>query len=903
MKNQQKEQNAWWAMSVKDVLAFFKTDEEDGLSDRQVRAALLRYGPNSLPEKKPISPFLLFVKQFYSNIMFALSGAVVISAVLGDYIDVIAITTIIILNAVIGFIQEYSSEKTIRSLSRYLYPMATVIRGGVYQDIPLEQVVPGDIVELAAGDKVPADGRIIYLAHVTVQEAALTGESVPVRKHVEMMNQKQVLPADQCNMLFMGTILLNGTARMIVTATGLATQLGQIAELLQVETEKRTSFEREVIDLEKKLLIGCLIIVITVFAIGLLRGFSFWSLALTSISLAVASIPEGLPVVTTVALAYGLRTMAKKNVVIRRLHAVETLGSTTVICTDKTGTLTENDMKAVSLWVYDRPLTITYSHGGRTVSFADGTEIVYPADTPALDRLLTIAALSSGAEIQRDGSKLSVVGDPTEGATLLIAHQAGYKEYDLEQEHRLITHKPFDSDRKKASYLRIDAHDVGTVYLEGAPETVVAASTDILDNGVVRPITAEDRRKIMDALDVFARQALRVVALGYRSSVDIHASEITDDLEQDLVFVGMIALFDPARPGVERAVALCKRAGIKVAMITGDHEKTAQAIAQHIGLLDEASILLNGSDLDALSDSELERIVDRVAVYARTTAQQKMRIIAALQKTGNTVAMTGDGVNDAPAVKIADIGIAMGKMGTEVTKEASDMVILDDNFASIVSGIEVGRTIYSNIKKFVNYLLSSNLTELFVITSDMLLARVYDGVPYISLLPIHILWINLVTDGFPAIALAIDPVSKKVMSAKPRARGSKIVTHALFIELVSIAIVLALGTLLVSHYSLNYGSLVARTMAFTLLVMLEFVRLYTIRAEHALSFFSNRWLIGSLVASCFCQLAVIYVPFLQPLFKTTALSITQWGILLIATFILFVANRIVVASIHKVVHD
>lgn len=886
--------HAWWVLPAHDVITHLQTDQQRGLSAQQVRERLKQYGHNRLPQAPPPSALVMFARQFMSIVVGALAAAVVISWYLGEYVDALAVSAIILINAVIGFAQEYSAEKTIRGLQQYIQQSIQVIRDGIRQEISVEQLVPGDIVELVAGDKVPADGRIIDQAHLSIDQAALTGESIAVHKQSAAMELTDVDAgiADQTNMVFMGTSVMRGTAQVVVTATGSATQLGGIAQLLSAEHHKQTSFEQEVLWLEKLLVTISLLLVIIVFVLGLVRGYSLSYLALTTISLAVAAIPEGLPVVTTVALAYGLRIMARKQVIIRRLHAVETLGSTSVICTDKTGTITHNRMTAVAAWVPNTSYTVTADELQRVRFVAEGLPVAYDADA-GLQQLLQAAALATGAQITQKNGITDVIGDPTEGATLLIAHQAGVTRADLLQKLTLIDQRPFESDRKLASYL-YGADTVAYIYLEGAPEVIIDRCVTYNKGGSLLPFDQTEKAAVAGVLEQFANRALRVVAFAYKPVSLTHDREITTQTEHELVFLGLMGLEDPPREQVRQALELCKQAGIHVMMITGDHEQTATAIARQVGLIDTAHpIVLHGTAIERLSDEQLQQQIDQVAVCARTTAEHKMRIVHALQAQGNTVAMTGDGVNDAPAIKAADVGVAMGITGTDVSKEASDIVILDDNFASIVAGVTVGRAIFDNIKKFVNYLLSSNLIELLVIATDILLLRVVGGQPYVSLLPIHILWINLVTDGFPALALAIDPASEQVMKQSVKQRSRKLLPPRILIELVSIAVTLAVITLIVSHYGVRYGVAVGRTMAFTLLVVLEFVRLYTIRAEYALTLFSNPWLIVACFFSLVCQLCVIYIPWLQTVFKTAPLNLYAWIIIIAAVGVGFIATRLV----------
>lgn len=884
--------NTFWTLPAEGVIELLGGNVKAGLTKHEAQRRIEQFGYNVLPKAEPISPIYIFLSQFSSIITITLLVALFISAALGEYIDAIAIIIILILNATIGFIQEYSAEKSLEQLKKLITATSVVLRDGQYKEIDVEELVPGDIIQLHTGDKVPVDGRIINASNLVTEEAALTGESTPVHKISEPIKDPSAPVADRKNMVFTGTLVSSGKALIIATATGAQTQLGTIAQLLKKEKPEQTSFQKELARLEKKLVFFCIIVALTVFAIGLFRGFSLFEIILTSLSLAVASIPEGLPVVTTIALAFGIQRMARRQVLIRKLPTVETLGSTSVICTDKTGTLTENKMVATTMWLNEQFIQISGSGYEQAGVFTENNSIIDVEQSPNLLFALKIGVLVSGAQLTQRKED-PVVGDPTEGALLIMAAKAGLRKQDLEKQYKLIKENPFDSTRKRASSLREDIQNNEIfLFAQGAPERIIEKSSHIkIDNSV---ITFDAyKQNIENILHDFAQQGLRVLALAYKKLENKNNVDDIADLENNLIFVGLVGIMDPAREEVSDAIQKCQSAGIKVVMITGDHKETATAIAKHLDIYKNGDYVLTGNELEEMNDEQFQKIVQKVTVYARTTPAQKIKIVKAWKALGNIVAMTGDGVNDAPALKAADIGIAMGTTGTEVTKEASDMILLDDNFKSIVNAVEEGRTIYTNIVKFVEYIFASNLSEVLIIIFDTIVAvKDPSGATFVSLLPIQILWLNFVTDGPPAISLTFDPVSKAIMRQPPRDPKQPILTPRLIIELIIIAITLASGTLFTSHLSLKEGILVAHTMAFTQLVVLEFVRLYMVRKAYNLSFFSNKWLIIALASSFVLQLLVVYVPFLQPIFKTTYLGFNHWVLIALVALSVFVVNNI-----------
>lgn len=881
----------YWLKTSEQVKEDLSSDLENGLSQEQVKERLIKYGPNELPQKSRANWIKLLLGQFSSIIIWLLIIAAGIAAFLGEVVDAWAILAIVILNAILGFFQEYRAERSLEALQKLATPMAKVIRGGVQQTMEARELVPGDLVLLEAGDRVPGDGRIVRSISMQTDEAMLTGESIPVAKISEAILQEKLALGDQKNMAFMGTVVVTGKGAMIVTNTGTRTEIGKIALYLKEEKKEQTPLQKQLDVLGKKLVVICLGIVIIVFVLGIIRGSSVINMLLISLSLAVAAIPEGLPAAVTISLSIGLRIMAEKKALIRRLSSVETLGSTTVICTDKTGTLTQSIMSVRHIWVDRQIITISGEGYAPEGDFFIQERKMQPSEVKDLSLALKIGALCNSAELrQEDHWKIS--GDPTEAALLTVAGKAGFKKGDLQKEFIQINEIPFDSDRKMMSVLR-KSQDQTFLFVKGAPDILLKHSNRILLDDIEQNLTEELRKEIAQANDQFAEHAYRVLGVAYRKNPE-------EMKEENLVFVGLFAMKDPPRPEVIEAISICKRAGMRPIMMTGDHKKTAIAIAKELDMLPEGEHAIDGEQLEAMSDEELEKELDSIAIYARITAEHKFRIVNLLKKKQEVTAMTGDGVNDAPAIQAADIGIAMGITGSDVTKEASDMIILDDNFASIVRAVEQGRGIYDNIVKFVSYLLSSNIAEILVIFIVMLLGLKGDqGEPFVALLPIQLLWINLVTDGFPAISLAMDPVDKRVMDRPPRNPKQGILHRRFFFFIISISILVTLGAICACLFGLQKGTAAAQTMTFTILVVLELVRLHMIRRQYHLTFFSNPYLIGALASSFALQLIVLYIPSLQIVFGTVPLGWIEWGVILGISVVVFILGSFITKMFYK----
>ena len=862
---------SWHALSAEAVVTVLSTNLTGGLVDEEAGGRQRREGFNELPEAPPASPLKLFLSQFTSVIIWVLIGAAVLSGLLHDWLDAAAIMAIVFLNGGLGFIQEFRAERSLAALRKMSVTMARVVRGGVLQSIPARELVPGDLLLLEAGDRISADARLIYTAGFQTQEASLTGESTPVEKDAHVVLPANVPLADRTNMAFMGTIAASGKSRALVVTTGLSTELGRIAGLIQQATVAetvKTPLQRRLEQFGYTLLWLALAVVAVVFGLGYWRGEPLLEMFLTSVSLAVAAVPEGLPAVVTITLALGVTRMVKRHALIRKLPAVETLGSATVICTDKTGTLTKNEMTVTKVCVGDEAFEVT----------DEGSPL--PSRASGIEQLLTAAVLCNGATLHEENGVRHVIGDPTEGALLVLAAKFGMTKQALEQTAPFEDEIPFDGERKMMTIIR--RTPAGSMaYVKGAPDVLLARCTRRLrPDGHVEALNDRHREEILATNGSLARQALRVLAVAHRPLDAPHEGSPAATLEQDLVFLGLVAMKDPLRPEALEAVRLCKEAGITTVMITGDHKDTAVAIAQELGLFDGDGLALSANEIDNLSDDQLAKMVESVSVYARVTAEHKLRIVQAWKRRGAIVAMTGDGVNDAPAIKAADIGVAMGITGTDVAKEAADMVVTDDNFASIAAAVEEGRAVFDNIRKTVHFLLSCNFSEVLVMLFSTLL-----GLP-LPLLPIQILWMNLVTDGIPALALAVDPKAPDLMKRRPRRPDARLLDGK---RLVAVGVeglmlsVIALGAFVYSLYGWHQTVEQARTVSFTVMVVAQLVHAFNCRSER-LSLFqvglgTNRTLLWAFLLSLVMQLAVLTVPAALPIFKVAPLPIENWGLM------------------------
>ncbi len=861
-----REGTLWHASALDEVAAALGTDLARGLTREEAVLRLAHDGPNELRASAGPSLLGLLAGQFKSLVVLLLIAAALISIALGEWVDGGAILAIVLLNAAIGFFQEYRAERAVAALARMTAPRARVVRGGHSEVVPAREVVRGDLLVLDAGDLVAADARLLSASLLQVNEAPLTGESEPVEKRSEILPPLTAL-ADRRNQVFLGTSVTAGSGRAVVVAAGMNTEVGHIAGLLEGATEEQTPLQKRLDVVGRQLLWACLAVVALVSALGWLRGTAPFELFIGAVSLAVAAVPEGLPAVVTVALALGVERMVRRNALVRRLPSVETLGSTQVICTDKTGTLTVGQMTVRRLLTPGGVLRVTGEGYG-----ADG-EILGPGEHDGIlqaRELLWAAAACNDAEVTRDGDVFRVAGDTTEVALLVAAAKAGIDRDEIDAAEPRLSTLPFDSDRKRMSVVR-SRRGQRVAYVKGAPEAILECCTHLRTERGVIALDPEARTRLAQAVSQLAAEALRVLAVAERALPDGSPG----DVESSLTLLGFAGLQDPPRAEARDAVARCRRAGIRTVMITGDHPVTAQAIAAELGILGAGDEVLIGTELERLSADEFRERVERVAVYARVTAEQKLRIVRAWKARGAVVAMTGDGVNDAPALREASIGVAMGITGTEVAKEASDMVIADDNFASIVAAVEEGRGIFDNVAKTLVYLLAGNLGEL-----TLMLAAGIAGLP-VPLLPVQLLWINLVTDGLPALALATDPIDPGVMRRPPRRASAQLADGAALRGLLLTGGLTAGVAFGAYWYELRSGAGVelARNAAFSTLVFAELLRAFGARSAtrplHEVGLFSNLRLFAIVAASFALQLVIHHEPSLARLFGTTPLSLAQ----------------------------
>ncbi|MGE5589674.1 MAG: calcium-translocating P-type ATPase, SERCA-type [Bacillota bacterium] len=892
------EQRAWHTLEPQEIAAVLNTHLGQGLTAQQTQQRLEQVGPNRLTESRRISPWKLLVQQFQDFMVLVLLGATAVSYLLGEISDAITIVAIVVLNAILGFVQEYRAERSLEALKALAAPKARVVRDGEPQEVPADRLVPGDILLLEAGDRLAADGRLTEAVNLEVEESALTGESLPVRKRLAVPDAPDSPLGDRKNMVYLGTAVTRGRGRAVVVGTGMATEMGRIAGLIQEAEEGQTPLQRRLDQLGKVMVAVSLGVCALVVVAGVLRQEPVMAMFLSGVSLAVAAMPEGLPAIVTVALALGVQRMIKGNAIVRKLPAVETLGCATVICSDKTGTLTKNEMTVKSIYAGGHWYAVSgdgyrpWGHFSR-----DGKDVASDKD-PALQATLLGGAVCNNAKLVRakprargarallnlawrSSEEWQVQGDPTEGALLVAAAKAGLDREATGREHRRVAEIPFESERRCMTVITRGRRGSFTAHVKGAPDTILDLCTHVLENGRARALDDRTRAAILRANEDMADQALRVLAVAVRH-LDTLPDDVTPEaVEGGLTFVGLMGMIDPPRPEVVSALQKCRTAGLKAVMITGDHRATAVAIARQLRLLPPGGRSLTGRELDALSDQELSDLVEDTYVYARVSPQHKLRIVRALKSRGHIVAMTGDGVNDAPAVKEADIGVAMGRNGTDVTKEASAMILADDNFATIVRAVEEGRAIYDNIRKFIRYLLSCNIGEVLV----MFLSAVV-GLP-LPLLPIQILWVNLVTDGLPAMALGVDPAEPDVMRRPPRHPNESVFSRGLGRRIAIRGVLiggLTLG-LFAYNYLMFHDLTHARTVAFATLVMSQLFHVFDARSERRSLFevglFTNPFLLVAVTISTSMLLLVIYHPSLAKVFQTVPLSFPDWALVVL----------------------
>lgn len=870
----------WYQLDRETLEQQLQVDFTRGLTDEQVAVRQKKYGLNEIVVSEKKSALIIFVSQFKDFMVFILLVATLIAGLLGEYIDAIAIMLIVLLNGVIGFFQEIKAEQSLEKLKSLAAPTIRVLRNGEWITTNANEAVIGDVIKVAAGDRVPADIRLLEVNRLTTDESTLTGESLPIEKSSLPLIADDVTFQNQKNMIFKGTLVTSGYGTGIVVRTGMQTMIGNIASLMDKTERVPTPLELKLTELGKTLIVFVILLTALTVVIGIYHGNPLYEMFLAGISLAVAAIPEGLPAIVTVVLSLGVQRMIKRKAIVRKLNSVETLGSTSVICTDKTGTITENKMTVKEIFIDEYTLTVT-GEGYKPTGAILFQQKPLGNDFPAVKQLLTYGLLCNQATLEQKDGNYYIVGDPTDGALVVVANKLGIDRQSLNR-YKKLAEIPFDSTRKRMSVIVED--EVGKAYLivKGAPEVIIPRCTSSLTrNGEQKPLSKDTLDRVSNQM---AEKALRLIALAilplekYKVQTDEANIEY---LERELIFVGFFGMKDPPRKEVKPAIQECKQAGIKTVMITGDHKQTAMAIAQEVGLMEEGQLVLEGHEIDALTVEQLKEIIEDVAVFSRVSPEHKLKIVQAYQQRGHVVAMTGDGVNDAPAIKASDIGISMGISGTDVTKEASALILQDDNFATIKEAIREGRNIYENIRKFIRYLLASNVGEIFVMLVAILL-----GYP-LPLVPVQILWINLITDGLPAMALGVDPPESNVMKKKPRDRqegifarglGYKILTRGILIGFVSLLAFIVIY----KQYpeQLDY----ARTMAFATLVLAQLIHVFDCRAENGIfsrNPLNNIYLLAAVLSSFLLLLVVIYVPSLQIIFYTATLSVKDWLLIIV----------------------
>ena len=894
----------WFQMESEQVLDILEVQAYKGLSAEDVQIRRERYGSNELIDRGMKSPWKIILEQLTGLMIIILIIAAIISFLLGETTDALAILVIVVLNAVLGFSQEYRAEKAMAALKKLSVPKVRVRRDQKVQEISAIDLVPGDIVLIEAGNAVPADGSLIVASNLRVQESVLTGESEAVEKDLKAIQAERPALGDQHNRLFMGTVVTYGRGEMVVTETGMQTELGKIAEMIQSVGQESTPLQRRLDQLGKGLAVASLVIVAVVFGLGLLRGEDVRLMFMTAISMAVAAIPEGLPAVVTIALALGAQRMLKRESLIRKLPAVETLGSVDVICSDKTGTLTENRMTVTMLDVAGSRLDLTENLNSFSPTLVKGGTDKLPLENSAIALILLGGSLCNDAVLeQKENNEFTAIGDPTEGALVVAAAHAGLWKSELEAAMPRVAELPFDSERKRmttAHYMDLqkmpqplkalfekhpqDRSFAYAAFTKGSVDGLLELSDRVWVGGAVEPMSMDWRERIMQANNDMAKNGMRVLGFAFREYQPA-GNEMQSPQEEALIFIGMVAMIDPARPEARNAVKVARGAGIRPIMITGDHPLTALYIARELGIT-EGDKVMTGQELAVIDMPALKEAVKDVSVFARVAPEHKLKIVTALQEEDHIVAMTGDGVNDAPALKKADIGVAMGITGTDVSKEAADMVLLDDNFATIVAAVEEGRRIYDNIRKFIRYTLTSNAGEIWV----MLLGPFAGlGLP---LLPLQILWVNLVTDGLPGLALTVEPVERNTMQRKPYHPNENIFGRGLGRDIIWIGLLMGLVSLGVGWWGMNYGvSGEWQTMLFTTLTLAQMGNAFATRSERdsifKQGFLSNKAMFGAVTLTFVLQMAVVYLPPLQVIFKTKALHITELAVSLLAAVVVF----------------
>jgi P-type Ca2+ transporter type 2C len=888
---------AWHTLKPQEALNDLDTNLSKGLSTQQVGERQTSYGRNELETKSGRSKLTIFIDQFTNIMLLMLMGVAVVSAGIAISTskfpkDAIAIAAIVLLNGALGYVQESRAEEALAALKKLSSPIVRVLRNGAIEEIPSVELVPGDIAFIEAGVQIAADGRLLEAVNLKIREAALTGEAQAVNKSVDAVVNEDEAVADRHNMVFQGTEVIQGRGTVLITSIGMSTELGRVASMLQNVENDPTPLQQRMSQLGNVLVTGSLILVAVVVAIGLLRGGKFLDLLETSLSMAVAVVPEGLPAVITVTLALGTQRMVRRYALIRKLPAVETLGSVTTICSDKTGTLTQNKMVVET--VYTAELIANISGNGyepvgefaiiRNTDDREHISDINVSEAPEIVALLTACVVCNDAHLQQDEGEWVVMGDPTEGALLTLAGKAGIEQHQLSVTLPRVAEVPFSSERKRMSVICTspDQSPTYSLFTKGSPEFVLACCDRVQVDGIAVPITEAHHAAILAQNDLMAEHGIRVLGFGHSQIAFLPTTEADmEAVEQNLIWLGLVGMRDAPRGEVADAVAVCRQAGIRTVMITGDHQLTAKAIATDLGIADEHDRVVTGQELEKMSDRDLDHIVSTTSVYARVAPEHKLRIVQSLQRQGEFVAMTGDGVNDAPALKQSDIGIAMGITGTDVSKEASDMVLLDDNFATIVAATEEGRVVYTNIRRFIKYILGSNIGEVLTIAAAPIL-----GLPDVPMTPLQILWMNLVTDGLPALALAVEPAESDIMQQPPFSPKDSIFARGLGSYMIRIGVIFAFLTIVLMEISYNATDGTWRehwkSIVFTTLCLAQMGHALAVRSDYKLLIqlnpFSNPFLLGAVVVTTLLQLALLYVPVLSNFFGTTPLSLDELGV-------------------------
>jgi Ca2+-transporting ATPase len=875
----------WHSLSIEDIISRLST-ARDGLIPDEANKRLVEYGPNQILGRKKTSPIIVFFRQFLSPLIYVLLAAVIVKAVISGWIDAGVILAVLLLMATIGFIQETRAEKAMEALIRLAAPKAKVRREGNVQSTPSEKIVPGDIILLEAGDKVPADARLIEVSNLKINEASLTGESMPVDKNTQLLGEHTAIP-DRKNCVFMGTEVTVGRATAVVTSTGMNSEIGKIATALQEVKVEKTPLQKSISKLSRYILIIVLSACAFLIVAGVIEGLPTIDVFLLAVAAAVSAIPEGLPATVTVTLALGMRNMAQRNVIIRKLVAVETLGAATVICSDKTGTLTLNQMTVKRLYVNGNWIDVTGEGYKAEGQFLRGEQIVNLENDDSLELLLRIGALSNDALLTKTEC-CDIVGDPTEGALVVVAAKAGMHKENLERIFPRLNEIPFQSERQYMATLH-PMNGKRVVYVKGSPERLLSFSNGVLKDGAIVPLTEEEIKRIIGANEAMAKEAMRVLAIAYAEYPNDYLELKEEDLKGKLIFTGLVGMADPPREDAKQAVKLCEQAGIKVAMATGDNKVTAESVALQLSL--PSGKTLTGVELQQITDENLEKEICAISVFARIEPLHKLRIVEAFKRRGHLVAMTGDGVNDAPALKAADIGVAMGITGTDVAKEASDMVLADDNFSSVVTAVEEGRAIFNRLRNVTLFLLTTGFGELLA----LILSVTFLGIA--PLLALQIIWINLVTGVIMAIPLGLEPKTGDELKQPPRSPRVGIVYPGLLLRIGFLAIMLGVGVFTIFNWAQSRFSLEeARTIAFCSVVFFEWLVAFNSRSDEVTIFrlgvFHNKWLARAVLLAIVLQLAVVYITPLQLAFKTVPLDIAQWGIALIPGMIVFILETI-----------